>query len=75
MIMPTKHIPTGQSLLGIGGVILGNLRADMTVTRLWDSCRRHPDVKTFHRFVLALDLLYALGSIELFEGQIRRTSK
>ena len=75
MIMPTKHIPTGQSLLGLGGILLDNLRTHQTVTRLWDTCRHHPDVKTFHRFILALDLLYTLGSIELFEGELRRVKK
>jgi hypothetical protein len=35
--------------------------------------RSDPDVATFERFVLALDLLFLWGVIELRDGRLRRT--
>jgi len=44
-----------------------------TVTNLWRFMMRVPQVATYERFLLSLDLLYALGMIEMHEGTIRRT--
>lgn len=72
MILPTKHIPTRQSLLGLGGTVLDKIRVKQTVTRLWETCRHHPDIKSYHQFILALDFLYAIGALEIIDGEIRR---
>lgn len=72
MILPTKHIPTGHSLLGVGAIILGALERPRTVSSLWDHLRGRPEVGTFSRLVLAVDLLYALGAVELDDGLLRR---
>lgn len=74
MILPTKHISTSRSLLGVGATVLKNLQGAQTVSRLWEHVRTEPEVRNFERFVLALDLLFALGAIELHEGLLRRTS-
>ena len=55
------------------GRVLRQLPEPRTITALWESCRQIGAIGTFHRFVLALDLLYILGTIELKEGQIIRT--
>ena len=73
MIAPTKHIPTDMSLIGVGASVLRQLTEPRTITSLWEACRQIPSVGTFHRFVLALDLLYLLGAIELTDGLIART--
>lgn len=75
MILPTKHIPTSQSLLGIGGTILEHLRSGKTVTRLWDDCRRQSETMTFNRFIIALDLLYAIGGVEFVDGVLRKVER
>lgn len=72
MILPTKHISTGHSLLGVGAVVLKHLKHEQTVTRLWDHVRDCPEVVSFQRFTLALDLLYLLGAVELDNGLLRR---
>lgn len=71
MILPTKHIPAQQSLLGVGAVLLRALRRDLTVSALWDEVRSN--LCTFERFVLGLNLLYTLGLLELKDGLLRRT--
>jgi len=75
MILPTKHIPTSQSLLGVGAVLLPMLGRDTTITRLWEQARVHPEVATFERFVLALDLLFTLDLIDFTGGVIRRKKR
>jgi hypothetical protein len=74
MILPTKHIAPKNSLLGIGSGLLTLLVHEQTVTRLWDRARMTNHVLTFQRFILALDLLFAFGAIELVDGVLRRRS-
>ena len=75
MILPTKHINPLDSLLGIGALILERLKSKKTITQLWDETRDLPQVATFERLVLGLDLLYMMGVIELDGGVIRRTGQ
>lgn len=74
MIVPTKHLPTRETLLGVGAVVLLHLSEPVTVSRLWERTRLEPRVGTFERFVLALDLLFILGALEFADGLIRRTA-
>lgn len=73
MILPTKHISSRRSLLGIGATVLKQLDHPRTVTSLWESVRVIPEVTTFERFVLALDLLYMLGAVQIEEGLLQRS--
>lgn len=75
MILPTKHIKPERSLLGVGSVILHNLNMEQTTTRLWERVRHTPAVGTYERFILALDLLYAISAITVEEGLIRRNDQ
>lgn len=72
MILPTKHISTDDSLLGVGSVILNSLENEAGVSHLWDRLRLYPNVGTFERFILTLDLLYCLDAIELQNGVLRK---
>jgi hypothetical protein len=68
MILPTKHISTRNSLLGVGAIIIEHLNYPRTVTSLWSDLSKLPEIATFERFVLVLDLLYMIGAIKLEEG-------
>lgn len=76
MILPTKHLPESRSLLGVGGTILALLgEKEATVSSLWDefrNTRKDAGLVSFDWFVLGLDLLFALGAIELDRGVLRR---
>jgi hypothetical protein len=72
VILPTKHISQGQSLIGVGAVLLDELELPQTVTSLWEKVRLHRSVGNFERFVLALDMLYIVGSIEIRNGLLER---
>ena len=72
MILPSKHISEEQSLLGVSVVVLKYLKKPQTVTSLWDKLRDEQIVGTYERFVLALDMLYILGIINMYQGMIRK---
>ncbi|WP_445251002.1 MULTISPECIES: ABC-three component system middle component 6 [unclassified Microcoleus] len=73
IILPTKHISTRYSLLGVGATILEHLPYPRTVSSLWSAVSTIPEVATFERFVLTLDILYAIGAIEMDAGILRRS--
>jgi hypothetical protein len=75
MILPTKHISTRNSLLGVGAIVINHLNYPRTVTSLWSDLSKVPEVATFDRFVLVLDLLYMIGAVELEEGLLRKCNR
>lgn len=74
MIIPTKHLSLGHSLIGVGASLLNLLEKPLTATSLWESARILPEVRTYDRFILAIDLLYLLGLITFDEGFLRRAN-
>jgi hypothetical protein len=79
MILPSKHLPQDRALLTVGAHVLTFLARPKTVSSLWEELNRHevgltamPRRITYDWFVLALDLLYALGAIELDSGLVAR---
>lgn len=77
MILPTKHLPQERALLTVGATLLAHLERPITVSALWQRVNSAvPPAPTFDWFVLALDLLHALGAVELRDGLlIRGTSQ
>lgn len=74
MILPTKHIAVDDSLIGLGAILLSRLNEPATVSVLWQQVRELPQVATFERFTLTLDLLYLMNVIEYRDGYILRVS-
>lgn len=80
MILPSKHLPQDRALLTVGGHVLTFLVRPKTVSALWEELNRQdqgmvtirPRRITYDWFVLALDLLYSLGTIELENGLVAR---
>jgi len=70
--LPTKHISVRDSLLGAGASILAHLDSPQTATALWERVRVLPEIATYQRFVMVLDLLYALQAVEFADGLIAR---
>lgn len=78
MILPSKHLSQDRALLTIGAAILRHLVCPVTVSALWERMPRAAiDEKaspplSYDGFVLALDLLFLIGAIELREGLLVR---
>ena len=80
MILPSKHLSQDRALLTVGATILRRLSHPVTVSALWEQMAGAPlDHKTssplrYDGFVLALDLLFLMGAIELSEGLLIRST-
>jgi hypothetical protein len=74
MILPTKHIPQDEALIGVGATLLAHLNSPVTVSGLWERLRTEANVGTFERFVLASNLLFIIGAIDIKDGLIVRTA-
>ena len=78
MILPTKHLSAEKSLLGVGALALRCLDEPGTVSRLWEVTAQAVEqdralgTLTFDWFVLALDMLFAIGAVEMRDGLLRR---
>ncbi len=76
MILPSKHIKFSQSILGLAGFLLSQLKQPKTIDELWikyskTSAKKFPSYHDFDNIVLAVNLLYTLEAIELNEwGEI-----
>jgi len=72
MILPSKSCSLSNSLLGYGTVIIESLSSPTTVSSLWEKIHiREPEL-TFEKFILTLDLLYSLKTIDIYQGLLQR---
>ena len=80
MILPTKRVGEDRALITLAADVLDWLDEATTVSRLWekvqlsrsDSSAR--SLVTYDWFVLALDLLYILGAVDLVRGRLIKVS-
>jgi len=78
MILPSKHLSQGRALLTVGATILRRLAHPATISALWEVMlhpadkQKEPVHLRYDAFVLALDLLFLVGAIELREGLLHR---
>lgn len=79
MLLPDKHIRFGESLLGLGGFVLETLQRPKSIDELWTSLQKamregsFPGQHAYEHLVLAIDVLFAVGALELTEsGALRR---
>ena len=72
MILPNKHVAPRDSLLGLAGRLLRHLTSPRTTSGLWERARKDESIKSFDRFVLAVDLLYLMGAVEFRDGYVRK---
>lgn len=71
MILPNKNIKLSQSLLGTGAIVLEEIKSGQTVSSLWEKVKSYNQIQAFEKFVLTLDLLYALNLIVINEGLLK----
>ncbi|WP_371644371.1 hypothetical protein OG974_23455 [Streptomyces sp. NBC_00597] len=78
MITPTKGIAPDRALLAVGAQITMQLDRPLTVSQTWSRLREwrhengHPAPLSFGWFVLALDVLHALGAVDLNNDLLTR---
>lgn len=80
MLLPTKTLSPGRSLVGIGASVLILLIEPKPVSRVWDEYKKavarvpNSPTVTFGWFVLALDVLFAFGLVHFDHNRLVRTS-
>ena len=77
MLLPTKRLTPERSIVGIGARVVQMLNEPKTVSRLWSEFKRDWNGNleiTYDWFVLALDLLYTLGAVDIERGRLQRSS-
>jgi len=74
MILPTHGIPPERCLIGVGAVVLKHLSSPKSVGALWTAVSEdeRDDLLTYQWFILALDVLFALGLVNLAGGRLQR---
>lgn len=65
MLLPDKYLPLEDSYLGLGAVVLRNMRQPAKVDQLWKKLRRNEHFGTYDRYIVTLGLLFRGGIIEL----------
>ena len=75
MILPTKHIPQDEALIGVGATLLESIDRPVTVSGLWEKVREKRNVGTFERFALAANLLFLMGVIDFRDGMLARVKQ
>lgn len=65
MILPTKHIPAHEALIGAGALILEKTSRPVALSRLWEDVKTNSSIQTYERFVLTLYMLHIIGVIEI----------
>lgn len=81
MILPTKGVPPSKALITVGGEILNALgSASRSVSSLWSEVGAartgSPATRiSYDWFVLALDVLFAIGAVELTDFELVRRAK
>jgi len=75
MILPSKHIRLSESLLGLSAVLLDFLQTPISVDELWfrfsvinNKKDVFPAYHSFDNVILALNVLYSMGIIDLEEN-------
>jgi hypothetical protein len=79
VILPSKHLSQERALLTAGGRVLQHLHQPKTVSALWveltlgaEESPHSTSTLSYDGFVLALDLLYLMGAIEMEDGLLTR---
>ncbi len=80
MILPTKHLAQDRALLTVGARILPRLVQPKTVSALWEelsgvtASMNKSGTLRYDAFVLALDLLFLVGAVQLKDGLLTRST-
>lgn len=78
MLLPSKFIEPDQALLTLGGQILLQLSAPLSVAETWTRLnrwrveQRMQSFVPFWWFALALDVTFIIGAVQLEHGLLRK---
>lgn len=68
LLLPSKHTSVSDSLLRQAEVLYASIDTRTPLAEAWIRCRENTSGISFGRFVLMLDILFALQIIEISDG-------
>jgi hypothetical protein len=79
-LFPEKHARLNETLLGLGAIVLLQLRTPQSVDDVWEAIKdlrtrkkSIPERISFDDVILAIDLLFALQAVKVNEqGEVER---
>lgn len=71
-LMPNKTIRSDFSTIGLGAILLLNLRDVDTVSSIWERVKQTKQINTYEKFISGLTLLYILGAVDFTNGVITK---
>lgn len=81
MILPTKHLSPDRAIITVASEIFELINNRSTVSSVWNDlqekhrgCIRQGEIP-YDWFILSLDFLYLIGSIEEYNGRLTRANK
>lgn len=72
MIMPSKYLREDEALIGVSAELLQLIKNSHNLSALWEAAKKIDAIGNFERFILALDLLYLMGLVDLKNNEIVR---
>jgi len=72
MIMPSKYLREDEALIGVSAALIPFIDKNKNLSDLWEKVKDIRTVGNYERFVLALDLLFMFGLIEIHDNEIVR---
>jgi hypothetical protein len=72
MILPTKYLREDEALIGVSATLIPLVEKAGNLTELWESAKKLETIGNYERFILALELLYLLGLVDLHNNEILR---
>lgn len=74
MIMPSKYIQEKDALIGVSALITPYVDNGLMLSGLWEVLKKESIITNFERFILALDLLFILGVVNIEDNIIKRAA-
>lgn len=75
MILPSKSIKLEYSLLNCGAIILKEIEVPQTLSLLWDKSKEKESIVSYEKFLLVLDYLYMIKTIDFKDGLVVRCGR
>ena len=78
--IPGKHVRLNETIIGLGAVLLSQLKESKTLDELWDGVRQLrqqrksiPEKVSLEDIVLTIDFLYGMGLVRVTqEGELQK---
>lgn len=69
-LLPDKYSESGETLVGVAADILATRRSGSTVSDIWTTLSGKRSDVSFDQFCDAMALLFAMGAVNIYGGEL-----